>query len=371
MRGEYGNYTDYRTAILLDHGGEVELSREVAGPESCCIAGVMKRVFRWERERLAEESSPDAGWIQAVFMAGVVAAWEVTGDEEYLDTARDWAESNEWKPGPRPRHADDHCSTQTYLALLTAVDGDMSPTLDTFDAMLADPAPGSVEWSWCDALFMAPPAMAALSEVAGDARYLDLALDMWWDTHELLYDTGDRLYYRDSRARSRRDGSTPLTMRGNKLFWSRGNGWVLAGLARVLSHMPEGHSARGDMERLFMSMAGRLAELQPDGGLWPSALLDPPESQPQEASGTALYCYAMAWGVNSGLLDPEVYVPVVERAWGGLVASVDSAGRLGRVQGVGAGPALTEYGHSAPYGSGAMLMAGSEMLRLEASRRER
>ena len=88
------------------------------------------------------------------------------------------------------------------------------------------------ELAWCDALFMGPPAMAAVSASTGDRRYLDLADRLWWKTTDYLYDRTEHLYYRDSRYFDQREKN------GRKVFWSRGNGWVIAGLARMLQDMP-------------------------------------------------------------------------------------------------------------------------------------
>ena len=86
----------------------------------------------------------------------------------------------------------------------------LEPIRARFDALIADPRPGREDWSWCDALFMAPPVLAGLSAATGDPKYLNFMNTMWWDTTEHLYDTEDHLFYRDARYMRQPDGSWPL-----------------------------------------------------------------------------------------------------------------------------------------------------------------
>ncbi|MBN2565294.1 MAG: glycoside hydrolase family 88 protein, partial [Candidatus Eisenbacteria bacterium] len=308
-------------------------------------------------------------WIQSVFMTGVMAAYRATGDRDYLDEAVSWSAANHWSPGHRERHADDQCCTQVYLDIWSEKGEDymIRPTIESFDPLVADPVAGRDLWSWCDALFMAPPAMAALSSATGDPGYLHAMDQMWWDTTDLLYDPAESLFYRDRSSMTEPGGRTRVSWRGNPIFWSRGNGWVLAGTARVLDSMPADYRSRGSYEQLLTRMATRLSARQGEDGLWRPSLLDPAAVQAPETSGSGLFCYGMAWGLNNGLLDRDVFLPVVVRAWDGLLASVSGDGRLGWVQAVGAGPALACESDSAPYGTGAFLLAGSEVLQLERS----
>jgi rhamnogalacturonyl hydrolase YesR len=359
MRGKYESYADFSTSIV----GLVEEPRGGTSTDD-----VMKRAFDWQIRRFEERGAePEPSWIESVFMIGVMEAYFATGDTDYLDAATRWAESNEWSPGPRLRHADDQCCSQVYLALWSIEKDErmLTPTIESFAPLVDDPARGRTLWSWCDALFMAPPAMSALSAATGEPAYLNTMDDMWWDTHALLYDSADSLFHRDEPSMTRRDGRAPRSWLDNRLFWSRGNGWVLAGTARVLEFMPDDYRSREEYEALLGQMAIRIAGRQGNDGLWRASLLDPPEVYTPETSGSALFCYAISWGINNGVLDDERFLPVVDRAWDGLVAAVAEDGRLGWVQGIGKGPALARERDTAPYGVGALLMAGSQMLRLE------
>jgi rhamnogalacturonyl hydrolase YesR len=112
-------------------------------------------------------------------------------------------------------------------------------------------------------------------------------------------------------------------------------------------------------------MAASVSRLQGEDGLWRPSLLDPLEAPVPETSSTGFFCYAMAWGINRGFLDRRTYLPVVRKAWRGLAGSVRADGKLGWVQQIGAAPAKVTPEDNQEYGSGAFLLAGSEVLKLK------
>jgi unsaturated rhamnogalacturonyl hydrolase len=342
---------ELRTVVLSSGGSED-------------VAAAMIRVLEWQLERLDPPSDP--GWIQSTFMIGAVAAYESTGDERYLDAALAWAERNKWRLASPTDHADAHGAAQVYLDLarITGDPAAAGPTAEVLDAVLATPGAGRERWSWCDALFMTPPALARLAAASGDAAYLDAMDDWWWDATELLYDSDEWLYHRDAQARSDVYEKGVRSAWENKLFWSRGNAWVLAGIARLLPYLPEDYSSRGEYTRLFRDMAATIAPQQGEDGLWGASLLDPRDSLPPESSASALFCYALAWGINEEILPRDAYLPIVLRAWEGLVSCVGDDGAFGWVQPPGRRPALSFETGTAPYGAGAFLLAGSEVFRL-------
>jgi unsaturated rhamnogalacturonyl hydrolase len=346
------------------------------------IETAMERAFDWQLDNIVYSAPlPDGGfqevsdteWVRGAFFAGVMAAYEATGNRKYLAAAKDISGRNRWQPGPRPRHADDHCIAQTY-ARIFLIERDprmIEATVARFDEMIEEPRPGPVfgwaeddNWSWCDALFMAPPTMALIAEATGDLRYLDLMNTMWWETYEYLYDPEEHLWYRDGRYVIQADGSGPRTTAGRKIFWSRGNGWVFAGLALVLEHMRADYPDRPRYEKLFRDMAAALVAVQGGDGLWRSSLLDAEEFPIPESSGTGFFTFGLAWGVNSGLLDADTYLPAAHNGWRGLIWAQQADGRLGWVQQIGYDPRSVTADDSMEYGTGAFLLAGSEMLRL-------
>jgi rhamnogalacturonyl hydrolase YesR len=224
------------------------------------------------------------------------------------------------------------------------------------DRLLARPDdPEKNLWWWCDALYMAPPVLAQLARVTDDQRYLNYMDREWWLTSKALYDPAERLYYRDNRF---------LTMQeknGKKVFWSRGNGWVLAGLALVLERMPEQFPTRAKYVAQYKEIAARVAGLQPPDGVWRASLLDPDSYPNPEISGTAFYTYALAWGIEHHLLDRKKYLPIVMKSWRGMLTHIYADGRLGSIQPIGGEPGKFQPSSSYVYGVGAFLLAGSEM----------
>ena len=205
------------------------------------VRAVMRRVFDWQVAHPVEINARNENlWARAALYAGVMAAHRSTGDAAYLEQATRWAEGRGWKLGDRPRHADDHAPGQTYLELyfLKKDPAMIAHTKATLDAMVAGPRPGREDWWWCDALFMAPPVLARLYAATGDRKYLDFLDAMWWDTTDFLFDPAEGLYYRDENYKGKPNAN------GRKVFWSRGNGWVMGGTVRVLQYLPKNHPTR-------------------------------------------------------------------------------------------------------------------------------
>ena len=187
------------------------------------------------------------------------------------------------------------------------------------------------------------------------------ALSEFWATTNFLYDPSERLYYRDSRFFALRDAN------GRKVFWSRGNGWVFAGLVRMMEALPLNDPDRRRLQDLFQEMAGRVKELQKADGYWPPALLAP-EGSPPESSGTALFTYGLAWGIEHGLLERAEYETAVRRGWSALERAIQPDGRLGWVQQVSDRPDEVVATDTEIYGVGAFLMAAAAVVALDLRR---
>jgi len=181
----------------------------------------------WQRFRLNS-------WVPSSFYPGLMAQYRVSEEERYLEMAKLWAEANEYTLASRFRHADDHLCGSTYLDLYE-IEGEahmLAPTKNQFDSILkVNTMSGREDWDWADALFMAPPTWAKLGRITGDQRYYDFLHEQFFDAVQPLYDKEEYLFYRDTRFLDERSAN------GKKIFWSRGNGWVVGGIPRILDNL--------------------------------------------------------------------------------------------------------------------------------------
>ena len=337
-------------------------------PAPAPILPQLKRVADWMLANPARQ--PIDGWVYATFYNGLAALEETPGGEGYHAALVAIGEKNKWEPAERPYHADDICTTQMYLELYQQ-DHDakmIAPTVARFDYVLAHPSPAGLSfdkknnphfldrWSWCDSLFMAPPAWARLTAVTGNRAYLDEAVKQWWITTDFLYSKTDHLFFRDSTYFAKKEKN------GAHVYWSRGNGWVIAGVARLLAYMPADYPDRPKFEHLLVELATELKSVQQPDGFWRASLLDPAAYPDKESSGTGLICYGIAWGIHHGILDAKTFRPTVDAAWAALASSIEPNGKVAHVQPVGAQPDHFDPESTLPFGTGAVLLAGTEML---------
>lgn len=321
----------------------------------------MKDAFSWQIKNLKLSDGVN-GWATAVFYIGVMESYNLLEDRDYLNAVRNWGERNDWKIKTRPRNADDQTAGQVYLDMYR-INDDATLIADIkrgVDEMVQEPKKGREDWYWCDALFMAPPVFAMLGQITSEAKYYDLLHSMWWDVHDFLYDEAEFLYYRDRTFFGRE------TENGEKIFWSRGNGWVIAGLVRVMEHLPKNDPEYIKYSELLQQMASKMATVQQEDGFWRSSLLDPLEYPYPETSGTGLITYAISWGINNGILSKEEYLPVVEKGWDALTSALGNSGKLGWVQQPSGAPGEVAQSDNQEYGTGAFLLTGTELYKLYA-----
>ncbi len=298
-------------------------------------------------------------WTFAALYDGFLAASKTTGDPKYHDAMVKMAQGYDWKlVNARFPHADDMALGQTYMDLyLENHDAQrMADTKAILDQLVVRPDdPAKLLWWWCDALFMAPPVLARTYAATNDLRYLNYMDKEWWETSASLYDPAEHLYFRDSRYLTQKEAN------GQKLFWSRGNGWVMGAFVKVLEKMPKDYPTRPKYIAQYKEMAARLAAIQSKDGLWRTGLLDPGSYDLPEVSGSAFFTYSMAWGINNGILERAKYEPVVKRAWAGMLTHIYADGRLGSIQPIDAQPGKFKPSASYVYGIGGFLLAASEV----------
>ncbi len=334
------------------------------------IKSVMKQVADWQLANPSRHHPAD--WTHGALYAGLFEWAQMADTDTYYQALLGFGEKNQWQPHKRIYHADDHTVGQMYLEMYKKYrDPKMIQGIqDQFDYILANPSDVTLEkgkqknkdrWWWCDALFMAPPVWTRLAALTGDQRYLNFMHAEWKATTDYLYDQEEHLYFRDDSFFEPREANQ------EKIFWSRGNGWVFGGLAMVLEEMPLDYRYRPYYEKLYKEMAAKLVAIQPEDGMWRPSLLDPDSFPVPESSGTGFFCYGLAWGINHGLLDEKTYLPAVIKSWQGLVRNVHPDGKLGYVQQIGHDPKMTTADQTEIYGVGAFLLAGSQVYNIAVS----
>jgi len=359
-------------ALLLLLGGQLRGEQTHPDLSQPSILSMMERVADWQLANPSHWVPTD--WTQGAGYTGFLALAGISANPAYRDAMRAMGERNNWAMGPMVYHADDQCVGQAYaelyllyrepkmlVPLKAKLDNVMNNPTTVKSLDLVGPYERSTEnWSWCDALFMAPPTWIRYYAATGDVRYRDFAIKNWWRTTDFLYDRGEHLFYRDSNYFQQREAN------GKKVFWGRGTGWVMAGVVRMLQYLPMNDPERPRFERLLAEMAAKVLTCQQPDGLWRASLLDPASYPLRETSGSGFFAYALAWGVNQGILDRDKYVPAILKAWSGLCGCVEANGKLAHVQPIGADPKAFPEESTEIYGVGAFLLAGSEVYRLAA-----
>ncbi|MGN6552845.1 MAG: glycoside hydrolase family 88/105 protein [Verrucomicrobiota bacterium] len=369
------------TLTLASAGGQEDLKTPVASSSvptpslvATQIVDVARRVADWQlfsgRSWVMATKEPrvwkNDEWGATALWVGVLELYKVTHEQRYLSALMAMGKSTEWKPQQTSFNADFHSIGQVYLDLyeLNPQPKMIEPIRALMDSMVARSEapvldisePGAKAWwSWSDALFMSPPVLCHLTALTGDRKYFEYADRHWWLLSDLLYDADEGLMFRDVLARKN------VSANGTKVFWSRANGWVFASLTRILPLIPKEAPNRPRYEKLFRHMAQRLVAIQGANGLWTPSLLDRTAFPQNETSGSAFFCYGLAWGLNHGLLNGVKYQRATEKAWAGLVDNVKPDGRFIGVQPVGSTPVAFDPETTDIFGVGAFLMAASEV----------
>ena len=316
-------------------------------------------------------ANTEAYWDHGVYHIGMMALYDVTHRSDALAYTTAFGDFNGWildRGGTANLH-NRLAAGQSWLVAhaatpQAAIDDTRNEVAAQTAASLA--AVTSAAYFAVDAQFMALPAFAMLGKLDSNTSYFHRLHELYTYNKVTLglYDTTARLYYRDASYIF----PAKQTPNGKKLFWSRGNGWALAALARVLTDTPLTDPARAEYVAAFKQMSGALKSVQRADGLWNMSLYDANHYPGPETSGTALFVYGMAWGINNGLLSRSTYGPVVAKAWNGMVrVAVHPDGKLGYVQGIGQAPVPARqvtYESTADFGVGVFLLAGSEVARL-------
>jgi len=324
---------------------------------------------------VTDRSRPSNIWTRAVYYEGLMNLYKLKPDTAYLNYAIRWGEFHKWgmRSGVKTRNADDQCCGQTYLDLFMMDTTKRERIRDikaSLDNMLLTEK--TDDWNWVDAIQMSMPVFARLGSICKDDRYFRRMYDMYMFTKTKhgtngLYRTSDNLWWRD------KDFVPPYKEpNGEDCYWSRGNGWVLAALVRTIDFLPKNSTYRNEFINTYKEMVDALVKVQRKDGFWNVSLHDSTHFGGKEVSGTSLFVYGIAWGINNGELNKKKYLPGVMKAWNGLVTeSVHPNGFLGYVQGTGKEPKDSQpVGYDnvpnfEDFGLGCFLLAGTEVYKLK------
>lgn len=318
------------------------------------------------------KTRPSHIWTRAVYYEGLMDFYKIKPEKTYVNYAREWGEKHQWglHGGILTRNGDNQCCGQTYLDLyeINKQPERINDIKASIDLMMKS---GKIDdWTWIDALQMAMPVFARLGVLYKDDAYFEYMYKMYMHTKEVegggLYNAKDGLWWRD------KDFVPPYKEpNGEDCYWSRGNGWVVAALVRVLDIMPKDAPHREEYLKTYKEMLKALVPIQRPDGFWNVSLHDPNHFGGKETSGTALFVYGMAWGLNNGLIEPAVYKPVLLKAWNAMVKdAVAKDGRLGFMQGTGKEPkdgqpvTFVSKPDFEDYGLGCFLLAGTEVYKM-------
>ena len=312
-------------------------------------------------------------WTRAIYFEGLMALYSIFPENRYYDYAIDWGEKHRWgmrRDQTTTRNADNYACGQTYIDLwrieprperIAKIKSTMNMLVNT---------PQVDDWTWIDAIQMGMPVLCKLAHDTGDSRYSQKAYEMYsWAKNDLaggLYNPKEGLWWRDA------DFVPPYKEpNGRNCYWSRGNGWVVAALVRALEEIPADDPHRAEYEKDLVDMCEALAKCQREDGFWNVSLHDESNFGGKETSGTALFVYGMAYGVRKGLLDRDKFMPVIAKAWNGIVNdAIHPDGYIGYVQGTGKEPkdgqpvAYDSVPDFDDFGTGCVLLAGTEVYKL-------
>ncbi len=363
--------------ILLLTTGTLSAAPKVSAKEAGEVRAIIDKVnSNWQKTH-SPEATPF--WHVAAYHTGNMEAYKLTGNEDYLDYSLAWANHNQWK-GAKGNdktkwrydygETDDHAlfgdwqiCFQTYADLYNELPDDykISRAKEVMEYEMATPQ--NDYWWWADGLYMVMPVMTKLHNITGNQRYLDKLYEYVVVSDSIMLDPETGLYFRDGKYVFPNHKS----VNGKKDFWARGDGWVLAGLAKVLADLPQEYTHRDFFEKKYQNMADAVVASQQPEGYWTRSMLDPDHAPGPETSGTAFFTYGLLWGVNNGYLRDEKYLDAALKGWDYLRnTALQKDGTVGYVQPIGekAIPGqVVDAKSTSDFGTGAFLLAACEYVR--------
>jgi unsaturated rhamnogalacturonyl hydrolase len=184
------------------------------------------------------------------------------------------------------------------------------------DKQWANPTPDGLSDQtrfWIDDMYMITTVEVQAYRATHDSKYLDRAalemaayLDKLQQPNGLFYHAPDVPFY-----------------------WGRGDGWMAAGMAELLTSLPKNHPQRAKIMAGYQKMMAGLLKYQGADGLW-KQLIDHPEAW-DETSSTGMFTFAMITGVKNGWLNKKIYGAAARKGWLGLVSKINADGDISDV----------------------------------------
>ena len=309
-------------------------------------------------------------WTRGVYYEGLMALYGVDPQQRYLDYTMDWGDKFDWdmRNGQTlTRNADNYCCSQAYIDMYRIYGEEkmIRNVTACMENILATPEAVS-DWTWIDAIQMGMPVMIKYGVTMNKPEYFEKAWQMYNWARERFLNKAEGLWWRD------KDFCPPYkTPNGKECYWARGNGWVVAALVRVLQELPADDPHRSVYEQDFRDFCKAVVKYQRADGTWNASVADPDDFGGPEATGTSLFLYGLAWGLNTGRLDADAYGPAVARGWNGLNRiCIHPSGFIGYSQGSGKEPKEAQpvtydrIPDFEDFGTGCYLLAASEVSKL-------
>lgn len=334
------------------------------------VAGWQVQAFHGMDDQRYWKSTCPVSWENAVFLTALYEWALFTNNKDWQLWCSDIAAGEHYTLPNHHRiyHADNFVIGLMYAEMfdVTRDSACLIPTYNVLSTIVANPPTGSFvrdgavtmndHWTWCDALYMAPPTYVAFANRMDDEALMNLCHAEFEATYNALYNPSDSLFYRDASYFPKREAN------GKPVYWGRGNSWVMGGLARLLTILPKTDPHYDWYMALYREMIAKIVTLQDDQGYWHASMLDPDSYPNPETSSTGLFAYALWWGINEGILDELTYLPHAKKAWKAMVKAVHPNGMLGFVQPVGEDPKAVTADMTETYGAGAFLMTAQQIL---------
>jgi len=353
-------------------------AQTVTNTKAEVIAIITKANDYWQKNNTTNVSS---FWDKAAYHTGNMEAYAVTGNEAYKTYSETWAKYNNWigatgtnknkwkfsygEGGDYVLFGDNQICFQTYIDLYNLTPDPVKIARATEVMSYQIGTTNKDYWWWADGLYMVMPVMTKMYKLTGNQLYLDKLYQYFNYADSIMYDKTEQLYYRDGGYVY----PTHTTLSGKKDFWARGDGWVFAGLAKVLKDLPLNDVHRPLFEYRYVNLAKALIKIQQKEGYWTRSLQDTAQAPGRETSGTAFFTYGLLWGINNGYLDKATYLPAAAKGWSYLsTIAMQPNGSIGYVQPIGSaavpGQIITAT-NVTNFGTGAFLLAASELTRLD------